>query len=154
MGADARWVCHTCKTVCPRGGRPVLRYGTEYSVEEVESILGQVVTLSTSIEEVYLEKDVIVFFLNDLKRWLTKHEGHVIYIGSDYSTDMMDLDNYYDETVDGKKGSMTRHEVQMGCLQDLEERALEDIKETIRKHEDDLDAAARELYNKFSVSNL
>lgn len=154
MGADARWVCHTCKTVCSRGGTPVVYYHDGVvTAMEVRTLLESVNALGLE-EGHFFEKDVITSFLDDLISWLGRHEGHVSNIGSDYSTDGMDLEDYYDEAVDGTKNSMTRHEVQMGCLQVFEKRALEDIKNTIREHGDDLDGAARELYNRFSVGNM
>lgn len=146
MGADARWVCHTCKTVCSRGGRPLFQHVADsYTVESID-LFKEVLSRFHSVFE-FDDHERYVSFLDDLKGWLSRHQIHSIHIGSDYSTDGMDLEDYYDESIDGKKSSMTRGEIEMSCFKDWEERSIGDIEEIIKKHGENTREAAIELHN-------
>lgn len=160
MGADARWVCIDCKTVCNRGGRPIVtRSGNDISMLEVDGIKENLATLKTLID---IEDDRYrswMDFLDGLRKWLSRHEGHNIHIGSDYTTDMMDLDDYHNESVEGKVSSCTRYEARCKSVDEWEATARKEIGQIIRKHKDEIahnntDTVANELYQKFSTGQI
>lgn len=155
MGADAVWVCHTCKTVCPRGGTPILRSSSEeMTVESTVSLKGQISDLGSKLE--IDNKDRIISFLDDLAAWLFRHQAHQIHIGSDYSTDLADLGDYYSETVDGKVSKITRYEAQCLDTNAFEETSIQEISTVIQACIDGRAArdGAVELYNRFSMKDL
>lgn len=130
MGADARWICHTCKTVCYRGGKPLLQSTRKaMTVEEVGTLLVKVSDLHSELK--LSDAETTVSFLNDLKLWLERHEEHDIHIGSDYSTDMMELDDHYEEAVDGKRSVVTLLEACMQSVSAMEETAVREIEDVI-----------------------
>ena len=156
MGESARWVCHTCKTVCPQGGRPIFQ-GTpsEITTDDIDNLRGQIEALNTEVR--VKDEDVMISFLNDLRKWLSRHEGHDIHIGSDYSTDMMDLDDYRNESVDGKVSDCTRAEAREKSMDEWIETSIREIdsiiQECINMKKKSRDAAV-ELYNRFSIRDL
>lgn len=153
MGQDARWVCYTCKTVCSRGGRPLVR-----GMDSIEAV-NQARLLIAQAREVFEldgKPEEVSSFLNDLSKWLSRHQTHNIHIGSDYSTDMMDLDDYHNESVDGKVSDCTRFEVRCKSVDEWEATARKQIEQVIRKHKDEIThgnmgTVSNELYQKFSM---
>ncbi len=57
------------------------------------------------------DAESIIDFLDDLSKWLKRHQGHSFHIGSDYSIDGMDIDEYRNETLAGTVSALTRQEV-------------------------------------------
>lgn len=155
MGADARWVCHTCKTVCSRGGRPIFRVENVVDTRGGVTYLKELLARVNSLIELD-DCDRYIKFLDDLHKWLGRHESHLIYVGSDYSTDAMDLEDYHEEAVDGKVSKMTRHKVNMSCLNAFEADAIEDIETLIQEciRGKLVEEAARELFNRFSMQQM
>lgn len=161
MGAEARWVCHTCKTVCSRGGAPVIvRTQGDITVLQLDDIEGSVANLKALIDIGSDRYERWTGFVSDLKRWLSKHEGHNTHIGSDYTTDVMDLDDYRNESVDGKVSDATRLEQRtLGC-KDWRKARVQAIKDTIMEckstgaygHLIDVDKAAETLYEHFVMA--
>lgn len=157
MGEDARWVCHTCKTVCPRGGRPELReFNT--SIRRLARLRLLLADLDPIVDIDGL-KDHLIPFIDDLQRWLGRHKDHDIHIGSDYSTDMMDLENYHNETVDGKVDKRTRIECQLQAVNEIEAESIERIKKVIEEYavnpgEISLEKVAKDLYYRFSSREM
>lgn len=96
----------------------------------------------------------IVSFSDDLRKWLSCHEAHNIHIGSDYSTDNSDLDDYYNESVDGKKSDATRLELQTRSWEDWHRVQVDKIKAIMLKNASrtpagvmiDADTAAEEIF--------
>lgn len=128
MGADAKWVCNTCRTVCSRGGRPIFKtVPVNPTVRGMKLLKQQFSRLMEMIELVTDDKERYIFFLDDLVAWLSRHENHDVHIGSDYSTDFMDLDEYRDETVDGKISSMTRIEAKLSSINQWSETVVRSI---------------------------
>lgn len=158
MGEDARWVCHTCKTVYSRGGRPIFQsIPRELTVGEIDAYKEQI----RAFHEVFRleDEDTMISFLDDLRRWASRHEGHNVHIGSDYSTDMMDLEEYHDETVDGEVSDLTEFEAQVQAMKGLEERTINKIRDVLMSRKLSgtaraFNSAARELYRRFSVKDL
>lgn len=157
MGADARWVCHTCRTVCYRGGRPIFLSAVcgEMSVSQIDNLERSLVAIC---EQVLIENQEHIFsFLSDLRRWLSKHEGHNLHVGSDYSTDMMDFGDYYEETVDGKKSVITVNDAHMQSVDAMEETVIREIEGILGKcvaGKKSVRETAEKLYRKFSVGAL
>ncbi len=158
MGADARWVCFTCKTVCCRGGNPI----TINNVVSESDIRAGLSNLEELLKLVKVDKNglaSLLSFLEDLATWLSRHEGHNIHVGSDYTTDMMDLDDYHNESVDGKVSDYTRLEAQTKSVNEWRQTSINSIKKVLRECEStgayglmvDVDKAAVELYDKFSM---
>lgn len=148
MGADARWVCHTCKTVCSGAGRPIFRScNPVYSKHEIHALKEDLCKMNRVVE--LEDYNRYTSFLDNLSRWLGRHEDHNFHIGSDYSTDMMDLEDYRDESLGGEVSRLTRHEIDMGYYNDFVKSQINDIKEIITKHGGDVDSAAKELYDKW-----
>lgn len=153
MGEDARWVCHTCKTVCSRGGRPIFQFiPDDLSIGDIDNLKKQIVGLS---REIVIENEGnIVSFLDDLRTWLSRHIGHKTHIGSDYSTDVMDLDDYHNEAISGEVSSLTRHEARMESVNEWELKTIREIEQVIGEHSTEIKAGdtgpvARELYHRF-----
>lgn len=152
MGADARWVCHTCMTICARGGTHIFKSIPEFStVEEVRLIKDQFCDLMQTIELVTDNEERYISFFDDLMIWLKRHEGHNTHIGSSYSTDMMDDEDYRNETLSGHVDTMTRGEKMVGMEVEARVQTVEDIKGIIDKHGSNTQAAAQELYDKFET---
>lgn len=158
MGADATWVCHTCKTVCCRGGEPSLIATSErMALQEIVRLKNDLATLSNILR--LRDKDAVMSFLDDLHRWLGIHFGHKLHIGSDYSTDIMDLDDYHNEIMDGKISSLTRAEARQKGVEEWEQTRRKEIGYIIRKHKDEIahgntGTVANELYQKFSTRDI
>lgn len=156
MGADARWVCHTCKMVCPRGGRPMfVTIPRALTLQDIVWMKTYLAKLRATFE--LQDGEDITSFLNDLHSWLGRHFGHDIHIGSDYSTDMMDLGDYRNESVDGKVSDCTRAEAQEKSMEEWAETSIQRIEEAIQgcvKGEKSVRATAEELYNHFSMRDL
>lgn len=158
MGEDARWVCNTCKTVCYRGGRPIFQGIPAYmSLHGIRQHKEQITSFSSTF--VLDDKDSMIGFLDDLQRWLSRHEGHNIHIGSDYSTDMWDLDDYHSETVDGKISKLSNMDVRMSVVDAIAESSIRDIQKTLEEYADNRDELssrkiAEELYQKFSMEGF
>lgn len=157
MGADARWVCHTCMTVCPRGGKHIFTTVLDGpTVDEVEGIKTRFCSLMQDIELITDDKNRYITFLDDLILWLRRQEGHNTHVGNDYSTDGMDLEDYHDETVGGDVSSFTRHEVDMACFNEWEESSIRDIQQAIEAYADNREelssrTVAEELFNRYGM---
>lgn len=134
MGEDARWVCNTCKTICYRGGTPAIQHGAIESRQEVTTLKEELRHLMESLR--IEDCDDKMQFLDDLYTWLGVHEGHNILIGSDYSTDNMDLDNYRVESIDGVTHELTIIEEQEQGYKDAGAEALEFIMQAIEEYAD------------------
>lgn len=149
MGADARWVCHTCKTVCSRGGRPMLNIGASFLADNIPELKARV----SFFAEAFMldDKDRYISFLDNLYTWLSRHKEHNIHIGSDYSIDGMSLEEYYDELLDGTISKMTRIEAQLACFDQWQESSVRDIEETIKRHGKNTHGAAVELHNRLAM---
>lgn len=154
MGEDARWVCHTCKTVCPRGGRPIFKTIPRYLTLQEVRVYRAAITRISSVFDTGDFADIAIVFLDQLSVWLKRHQGHNIHIGSDYSTDMMDLEEYHNETVGGVVDKLTRINSQLATVGIIERDSVQQIKSTILKHGSDADAAAKELYSRFSTREI
>jgi len=155
MGADSRWVCHTCKTVCSGEGRPLLKgFHEGMIVEDIYALKQQIANLDAEIE--ILDKEKAISYLDNLRTWLERHQGHRIHIGSNYSTDMMDIDDYYDETVKGNVSKITRHEARSLGTEALVESSIREISGVIQACIDgeQVRTGAIELYNRFSRGDL
>lgn len=159
MGTDARWVCHTCKTVCSRGGSPLTKgIHTRRQVDDAKDLLFRV----EAVFDIGNIVEDVTPFLDDLRMWLFRHEDHNITVGSDYATDFMDLDDYRNESVSGKVSGCTRLEAQTKSMNEWEQTAINEIKRIIRRYTDDtdvgvinrLDSVAAELHNKFSAKEI
>lgn len=156
MGEEARWVCHDCKTVCSRGGRPWLRVKLPVTRERVSQLRDLLSTVSLGAE---LDDHIqnVYGFLSDLNVWLSRHEDHNFHIGSDYTTDMMDLDEYHNETVRGEVSDYTRLEAEQRTADEWRERGTEKIAGIIMSCKSkgaygsmiDVKAAAEKLYDQF-----
>jgi hypothetical protein len=154
MGEDARWVCHDCKTVCSRGGNPIIKRPLgDITTGEIDAIKENVGRLGISITLHKELRETWYSFLNDLRKWVSRHQGHSTYIGSDYTTDVMELDDYRDETVDGKVNDYTRLEAKTRTAEGWRNAGIEKIKGLIMEHSAphgvviDLNAAATALYD-------
>lgn len=155
MGADSRWVCHTCKTVCSEEGRPLLKSVREHmAIEDIVALKLQVADLDAEVEILDVER--ATSFLDNLGTWLERHKDHEIHIGSDYSTDMMELDDYHDETIKGKVAKITKHEARCLDANAFEETSIQEISTVIQACIDGRAArdGAIELYNRFSMKDL
>ena len=158
MGEDARWVCLTCKTVCYRGGTPILRsVQRTLTVKEVDSIKTQFHNVMHSIQLVNDDADRYTSFLDDLSAWLCVHESHDIHVGSDYSTDMWDFEDYRVEGVDGAAHTLTIMEERKEreeAISKTEVKAISDMGRMIEEYADNKDdmsseAVAKEILKKY-----
>lgn len=158
MGEEARWVCHTCKTVCNRGGTPIIiRQRNDIYVEEIDGIRSAIAELGISIELHRDLRESWIGFLDDLREWVSRHKDHNIFIGSDYTTDHMDLDDYRDETVDGDVADYTRLEAQTRTAEEWRNAGIEKIAGIIMSCVSngvygttiDVKATAEKLYDQF-----
>lgn len=156
MGANTMWVCITCKTVCSRGGKPIyFAAGFDMTKEGIANLNRSLHTLCTVIELDGCEH--ATGFLDDLTTWLGRHEGHYIHIGSGYSTDMMDLDDYHNETVDGQVSRFSRLEVDLAYYNEWQESSILDIQKVIEEYADNKDdmssrKIAEELFIRYGLS--
>ena len=152
MGEEARWVCHTCKTICSRGGRPIIIRTKKFvmadwehireTVSRLESLMIGLDTADREMPDLFVRWDG---FMSDLKKWLSRHEGHNIHIGSDYTTDSMDLDNYHNETVDNKVSRYTQLEYGVKGTDEWVVNKKRDIKDILDEHASS-DDTVEELY--------
>ena len=161
MGEDARWVCSTCKTVCYRGGTPIFEHIPPgiTTVQDIKAQKAQFCLVMETIRLVGDDKDHYISFFDDLMVWLTRHEGHYIYIGSDSSTDMWDFDDFHRETLEGTVDPMSiddrlyKSEMEIGLSE------VHIIAAAIQKCIDDpgvmpVEKVAKELHDKFSARML
>jgi hypothetical protein len=156
MSESARWVCHTCKTVCDRGGR-VAAKGI-FSTRQVELARLLLKRAHEVFEFDELVED-ISRYLADFEKWLSRHESHNIHIGSDYTTDMMDLCDYFNETVGGAKSDVTRLELASRNADRWRSAGIDKVKSIILAHKSkgaygiviDVDGAAEALYNQYCI---
>lgn len=104
MGVDARWVCHTCKTMCfADGARSILVHGVSVADLEAFLILAPKITKGHYISG----WDTLLGTARDHLRWRKRHEGHKIYITNDSSVSRSDFPDYRAETVGGKVSKET-----------------------------------------------
>ncbi len=166
MGADARWVCHDCKVVCSRGGQPMIIRCLSMDFDELNYIkskmdrlrvlMGELDMIDSTEQEKFNRWND---FMEDLRTWLTKHNGHHVHIGSDYSTDTMNLDDYHNESVDGKVSDCTRHEAMSKDVSEWRQTSINEIKQIITRHGINielgkLDVVAEELYSRFCMESI
>lgn len=153
MGADARWVCHTCKTLCSRGGRPVpFAVGFDMSKQSIINLKKTYCTLGAVME--MDDQKRIVGFLDDLIVWLGVHEGHNIHVGSDYSTDMMDLEIYKKEAINGTTHKLTMIEEEEEARSKAEAKGIDTIKGLIEEYADNKDSMSSEAVAKVIIKRF
>lgn len=157
MGESARWVCSTCKTICYRGGTPIFKGIPESpTIEELKSLKTAFCSLMSRIRLVTDDEDRYVYFMDDLITWLSVHEGHNIHIGSDYSTDMWDLEDYRVEAIDGTTHKLTILEEAEEARSKTYSNAISRVSKLIDEYADNKDnmsseAIAKEILDKYSL---
>lgn len=107
MGVDARWMCHTCKTMCcADGARSVLNH--DAAIEDVKKLL----ELAPRITDGYCIGgwDYLLKICSNFINWTSRHKGHKIAISNDSSISRDDLPDYRSETVEGEVGDKTFRE--------------------------------------------
>jgi hypothetical protein len=127
---------------------------TQAEIENMRSMVASL-NLGVDLDDI---ADRIFNFLTDLSTWLSRHEGHDIHIGSDYSTELANLDEYRNESMDGKVSVFTRYEARCKSISEWRQTAVNEIKRVIANYglvdEQALDQMAAELYEKFSMKGI
>lgn len=103
MGVDARWICHTCKTMCcADGARSYLNYDLE--LEEAEKFLSYIEETYRKIfsgyHTEYLDSSELEC-LRSFTKWAKRHKDHSIQLTNDATVSRDDLPDYRAESVDG-----------------------------------------------------
>ena len=104
MSVDARWICHTCKTICfANGARSYLNY--KLGLEAAEEFLK---FLDTSYNKIFFSSYTSEFYesnevrsLRHFVKWAGRHKGHRLLLTNDHSVSPDDFPDYKAETVDG-----------------------------------------------------
>lgn len=145
MGADARWVCHTCKTICHADGSRDHWGGKEPpTLEELELAIKAAEVVAEYMSDSYYDRETPVRFLSSLHKWLSRHVGHNVCITSDYGTDMMDDEDFRTEHVDGTVHELTHEEEMEEARVESEARAVSVVKGIIEKYTDSKDGVSSE----------
>lgn len=150
MGAEARFICFTCKTICYADGSRNYWGGKEIPpIEELEAAIGAARIVAKYISPHYYDTQIPIKFLEMLVGWLRRHQGHKISITSDYGMDMGDWEDYKTESVDGKVATLTREEENEEACRQAKEANTERIKGIIKKYPLHPEDAAPEIADLF-----
>lgn len=130
MGEDARWVCHTCKTVCFRGGEPYLNKHLN-QLDDGDLVYAKtqlaILIATTGLDHLKPTYD----YFSDLVKWTSNHIGHTVHFGSDVTTDHMDLNDYRIESIAGVKSELTIGESANKAYTEWRRAKLEETKNII-----------------------
>lgn len=104
MGVDARWICHTCKTVCfADGARSILSYDIKFDAAQHFLTLAPKITDGSYIGG----WEDLLKTLEDFVKWYRRHNGHQVLMTNDISLDFADLSDYRNEMVNGQLSPTT-----------------------------------------------
>lgn len=110
MSVEARWICHTCKTICCAGGRrDILNYksfpeGLDLEYIDMASYMVVYLGRKLIIEDYAHVPNRVFDFLEHLRKWIRRHGNHAVNITNDHGLDMFDLSGYHMETTAGVIG--------------------------------------------------
>ena len=107
MGVDARWICHTCKTMCyADGARSYLNH--KLTLEDAIQFLADAKRfVDKSLRKVFLDYSVgltdssEIESLRDFVMWAARHKGHKTVLTNDMSVSRDDFPDYRAESVGG-----------------------------------------------------
>lgn len=156
MGVDARWVCHSCKTICCANGFRDL-WAHPKKIPTPEDIY-QIIESTEGVAGGLIKPDELpdlgkaLKFLEVMAGWLSRHRGHDILIANDYMLDLIDLEEYRTEEVDGTIHSLTKYGEQVRAAKEAEEQAVRRIQKKIEEYasgwgEKSLEEVAREIFH-------